>query len=111
MFEVADKLLLIGFHLVKNLCVRFCDGVRGRLLLMRVFRSRRRHGPPREHFRKLGSVISPRGKNLRALVQIVRPYFVESIGLAVMRFRVLGEVLDAEESGDRKSTRLNSSHE
>src|SRR5258708_30271339 len=100
MLKVADEFFLIGLHLIENLRVRFRDGIGCGLFRLRAFRGRQWYRPTSQLLGKLGRVIGPGGENLCALVQVVGPDFVESVGLAVMRFRIFGAILYAIETGN-----------
>src|SRR5215471_8406626 len=99
MHEVGLELRLVFFYLRENFLVSVRDGIRDRGgCFTRFGIGLIRQRTARKHVRKLRGIVSPRGKNLRPLIQIVPPHFVKSVRLAVMRFVVFGAVLNAEET-------------
>ncbi len=99
--EVRFELRLIFFHLLDYFLVHIRNGIgNGRSGFARFGIGLIGQGTARQHFRELRGVVRPGRENLRALIQIVFPHFVEGIGLAVMCLRVLGAVLNAPETGD-----------
>src|SRR5579859_3287773 len=101
MRKVRLELRLIGFHLFENLFVVLRNWIgdrRGDFAGFGVGLVWKRTA--RQHLRKLSRVVRPCGEDLRALIKIVLPNFVERVGLAVMRFGVFGAVLNTEKARD-----------